>query len=366
MNKQVSAYLDVVRLLCSLVVLFAHVELNWVPGVSRFLIPLGNECLAILFALSGFVIGYVSDSRETTLKSYLVHRAARVYSLLVPCVVFGFVLDSVGKHFMTSYYMSGSWPPLASDPVELLMALFSFTLLGEVWGNDYFPGSMAPYWTLPYEVAYYLVFGFAWYLRGWWRVVVPVVFALAIGPSVMMFLPLWLIGMVVYRLSHRLKLSVGTGRAIFFSGLVVAFFAELVAARTHFDFGFGDQESPELWPFYVAGIWFGVVTLGFCFADLRINPYCGWAKWGAGASATLYLLHFPLGRFVNGMIPFTWPVSVRWFLLVGIILAVSAFLAKFGERRKEAWRRGIEAALARVQAAWPARRTLAEGKIVTR
>lgn len=351
MNKQISAYLDVVRLLCCLVVLFAHVELNWVPGVTRFFIPLGNECLAVLFVLSGFVIGFVSDSRETTLKSYLIHRAARVYSLLIPCVVFGFVLDSVGKHFMTLYYMTGSWPPLNSDPVEFLQALFGFTLLGEVWGCDYFPGSMAPYWTLPYEVAYYLVFGFAWYLRGWRRLVVPVVFALAIGPSVMMFLPLWLIGMVVYRLSHRLQLGVRAGRAIFFSGLALALLAERGAARAHFHFGFGDQQSPELWPFYAAGIWFGIVTLGFCFADLKISRYCGWAKWGAGASATLYLLHFPLARFVNGLIPFTWPLGVRWVLLVAIVLAGSAAVAAIGERRKEAWRRGIEAAVTRLQGA---------------
>lgn len=350
MNREVSAYLDTVRLLCALVVLLAHIELNWVPGVWQFFIPLGNECLAFLFVISGFVIGFVTDGREKTLQSYLVHRAARVYSVLIPCVLFGFVLDSVGKHYMTLYYMKGSWPPLDDDFDELLRALYSFTFIGETWGGDFYPGSMAPYWTLPYDVAYYLVFGAFWYLPGWWRIVVPILLAIAIGPMVMMFLPLWLLGMLTFRLSRGLALSVAAGRAIFFGTLLICLVGEAFAIHFRFHFGFGDQESPELWPFYVAGSLFAVGTFGFCYAGLSIRRYTGWACWGAGATATLYLLHFPLGRFINGLIPFTWPRGVRWTLMMVSILAISALFSEISERRKDAWRRAIEAGLARVSA----------------
>ncbi len=145
MNKEVCAFLDCARLFYAILVLLAHVELNWVPGVWRFFTPLGNESLAVLFVLSGFVIGYVSDSRETTLQSYLIHRAARVYSVLIHCVILGFLLDCVGRHIHPHYYAQGSWPPLHSNFVDALMSLFSLSFVGEAWNGNLFPGSMAPY-----------------------------------------------------------------------------------------------------------------------------------------------------------------------------------------------------------------------------
>ena len=187
MNKESSAYLDCTRVLGTLLVFFAHTEVNWVPGMGAFFIPLGNEALAIMFVVSGFVIGFVSDRREANLKTYMVHRCARAYSLLIPCVIFTWILDCLGKHLMPHYYHIGSWPPLGSNTHEALKALFSLTFLGEAWGANVFPGSMAPYWTFPYEWTFYLLFGALWYLRGWFRLLAILVICAIAGPWILMF-----------------------------------------------------------------------------------------------------------------------------------------------------------------------------------
>jgi peptidoglycan/LPS O-acetylase OafA/YrhL len=248
---------------------------------------------------------------------------------------------------MTAYYLHGSWPQLDSNFREALYALFSFTFLGEVWGGDFFPGSMAPYWTFPYEWTYYLLFGTLWYLRGWWRLLIVTVICLIVGPEILMFFPLWLLGTATYWLSNKLDLSISAGRTLMFTGILLALLGNALVLYFHLDFGFGAQESPDLWPFYLAAILFAATAVGFRFAGIAISRYTGWAQWIAGGSGTLYLLHFSLGRFINGLIPFTWHPKLRWLLLVIPIIAVSLLFAQIAERRREAWRKAIEAGLAK-------------------
>jgi len=349
MNKELSAYLDLTRVLGTLIVFFGQVELNWVPGGGRFFEPVGNESLAVMFVVSGFVIGFVSDRREKTLKSFLIHRCARAYSLLIPCVIVGFFLDSFGKHFMAAYYLHGSWPPLSSDVRELAKALFSFTFLGEAWGGDFFPGSMAPYWTFPYEWTYYLLFAALWYLRGWQRLLTLLVISAIAGPQVLMMFPLWLLGTIAYWVVSKRQLSMTAGRWIFFSGVIIALTGEATVLIFNLKFGFGVQESPELWPFYLSAILYAFTTVGFRFSGLSIARYTGWAQWAAGGAGSLYLLHFPLSRFINGLIPFAWPPAARWLLLVIPVIAISLLFAEFTEKRREAWRRKIEAGVDFIQ-----------------
>jgi peptidoglycan/LPS O-acetylase OafA/YrhL len=339
MNKELGSYLDCTRFFAAFTVFLAHVQLNWVGGLPHLILTLGSESLAVLFVLSGFVIGHVSGSRETDLKTYLIHRAARVYSVTVPCLAIGFVLDSVGKHFMPHYY-SNSFPLLASDSSNLLEALFSLTFLNEIWWNYSIPGSMAPFWTLPFEVLYYLLFGALWYLRGWWRWGLFAALCLGVGPEMLEYFPLWLMGFGAYKLCRHLDLSISTGRMIFFVSLLPWILCQVICR--HSGFGYGQQEDPPLWPFYAVGLMFSVSTIGFCFAGFSISRYAGPIPWLAGATFTLYLLHFPLARFINGMVPFEWHAHVRWPLIVFSTFGISLIVAQYTERRKNVLRRNIE------------------------
>jgi peptidoglycan/LPS O-acetylase OafA/YrhL len=166
-----------------------------------------------------------------------------------------------------------------------------------------------------------------------------------------MFFPLWLLGTATYWLSKKLNLSVSAGRTLILAGLLPALLGNAIVLYFHLDFGFGAQESPDLWPFYLAAILFAVTAVGFRFANITISRYTGWVQWAAGASGTLYLLHFSLGRFINGLIPFTWHPKLRWLLMVIPIIAISLLFAQFAERRREAWRKKIEAGLEKAEQA---------------
>ncbi len=54
--------------------------------------------------------------------------------------------------------------------------------------------------------------------------------------------------------------------------------------------------------------------------------------------------------FINGLIPFAWPPAARWPLLVIPVIAISLLFAEFTEKRREAWRRKIEAGADFIQA----------------
>jgi peptidoglycan/LPS O-acetylase OafA/YrhL len=355
MNREVSAYLECARLAGAVLVLLGHMQLNWTPGIGQVFVPLGNESVAILFVISGFVIGFVSSGRETTMRNYMIHRSARAYSILIPCVVFGLVLDFAGKHFMPHYYHAMSWPPLQSDGNEILASLFSLTFLGGAWGQDMFPGSMAPYWTFPLEWTYYLVFGAAWYLRGWGRLLMLAVVCAVAGPQAFIFFPLWLMGMISFRLHRGLKLSITAGRWIFFTALLVVLIVQTAIFYSGFQFGFGAQKAPDLWPFYLAGVGFCVLTIGFAYSGIKIGAYTGWARWLAGASGSLYLLHFPLARFINGAVPWTWHPILRESLMFLLVVGVTLVFAQYSERQKEVWRRHIEGVVDRVERLFRAR-----------
>lgn len=348
MNRDVSSYLDCARVLAAVLVVFDHVQLNWVR-IWPFFEPLGSEAVAVLFVISGFVISHASSTRETALKDFLIRRAARLYSILIPCLLLCLLLDFAGQHFMPHYYRAESWPPLDSRFQEVMDGLYSLTFLGTAWnGLGWFldaaawPGSMAPYWTLPYEAIYYLIFGAAWYLRGWRRLLMLVAVAAIAGPGSLVFLPLWLIGVVTHRLNLVLKLSVVTGRCIFGFAMLLGLVAEAIVHHARFTFGFS-MDLVKLWPFYATGLLFGLLTIGFCFSEIAISKVFGWVRWWAGASATLYLLHFPLGRFINGLLPEIGNSKLHALAIVLPVIGGTLIVAAFGERRKEAFRLRIEA-----------------------
>jgi peptidoglycan/LPS O-acetylase OafA/YrhL len=240
MNREVSAYLDCARILAAVLVVFDHVQLNW-GGIWHFFVPLGSEAVAVLFVISGFVISYASSERETNMKDYLLSRAARLYSILIPSLLLCLFLDFAGEHFMPHYY-ANSWPPLDPKIDQIFEGLYSLTFLG----------------------------------------------------------------------------------------------------HSGFTFGFSNDVL-ALWPYYAVGLWFALLTIGFSFSGLIISNTIGWMRWWAGASATLYLVHFPLGRFINGLLPDIVHPKLRALAIVLSVIGVTLIVASFGERRKTEFRRWIAA-----------------------
>ena len=84
MNKNLSLYLDLIRVLAAVEVLLDHV-VDYSPRNYFYHIgQLGHESVMVFFVLSGFVIAYSAETKDRHLGDYAVSRFARLWSVLLP------------------------------------------------------------------------------------------------------------------------------------------------------------------------------------------------------------------------------------------------------------------------------------------
>jgi len=341
MKRDTSIYLDGVRLLAALIVVAGHTEWTFAPG----LLPLIREghlatlAVGIFFVLSGFVIGYAVDQKETDVRSYFLNRAARVYSVVIPVLVLTLLIEVCGRELAPDIYKTT--PNVGNVLKDGLRLLVSLTFVNQAWQFNLTPVGNIPFWSLAYEVPYYVTFGL-WFFGGtWWRLGAVAVM-MAAGPYIALLFGLWLLGYGSYRLCNRIALTRVQGRALLLASLLCLGMAADLA-----------RFFPETTPFaggiigflqfYVAGIPFAGTIVGFAFSDIPLAR-SGWAKpvrWAAGATFTIYLMHYPIGRLLSALVPHSWPLAGRWFGIFGGVVLLSLLVAEVSERRKDVWRRAL-------------------------
>jgi peptidoglycan/LPS O-acetylase OafA/YrhL len=87
MNRSFSVYLDVVRFTAAFLVYLYHSNQRF---LSEAILPAshyGHSSVIVFFVLSGFVIAFVTDTKEFRLPAYAASRISRVYSVTVPAIV---------------------------------------------------------------------------------------------------------------------------------------------------------------------------------------------------------------------------------------------------------------------------------------
>jgi peptidoglycan/LPS O-acetylase OafA/YrhL len=187
-----SIYLDLVRFGAAVVVVLTHV---WPVLAPAHPLPWpGHEAVVVFFVLSGFVIAHASNRPGLTLGEYANHRAARIWSVSIPALALsGLVAALVGGIGPTEAATSVSG---VGDGVLRLVA--NALSVAQVWAVDLAPPLNAPFWSLNYEVWYYALFA-AWaFVEGRTRTVALVALALVAGPKILLLLPVWVLGVVLY------------------------------------------------------------------------------------------------------------------------------------------------------------------------
>jgi peptidoglycan/LPS O-acetylase OafA/YrhL len=340
-NKELSIYLDAIRLTAALLVFICHVSgLRLTGGLLWQLAPLGPEAVTVFFVLSGFVIGYATDTREHSPRTYAINRAARIYSVALPALVITVILDSLGRMSHPDFY-SESWGYTGYQAWEFLTgALF----LNEIWFFHVNQGSNLPYWSLGYEVWYYVIYGLAVFAPGRIRVPATLIAVLLAGPRIMALFPLWLLGLGTYRLCRAIELRRVTG-AFLCVGAGIAWIAyEVWAHRRGRLIGLAPEwiGRPEFVQDYLVGGLFAVHLIGFRFVSPALTgitaPLTAPIRWAAGATFSIYLMHLPVAQFLTTQVP--WPPSfwaTRLVMILGTLAVVFA-IAQFAERRKDSWR----------------------------
>lgn len=210
-----SLYLDAARFGAAMVVVLSHyVQQDLVSMPVAALLPYwGREAVMVFFVLSGFVIAYTTDHKRPSAKEYVIARCARIYSVALPLLLASFAASALALYWLDvqvpAFY--DLWRPHVYIPFHLLF-------LGEMWAWAETPPWMPQYWSLGYEVWYYVLFGCAHYLRGWWRYGVTGAVLLLVGPKLWLLLPVWLSGVALYHGVKRWTIPVSAARA----GLLVS------------------------------------------------------------------------------------------------------------------------------------------------
>jgi peptidoglycan/LPS O-acetylase OafA/YrhL len=346
MRKEFSTYLDAVRFFAAMAVVASHFTFSdFVAGVP-YQGSVAGLAVTIFFVLSGYVIAYVADHKETTLRQYAVSRLARIYSVAIPALLLTLLVDfylirhGQGANLPLYEYRS-LWKYL---PIFLLFGSEIAGIHAPVFGDGVF-------WSLSYEVWYYVTFAMFFYLRGWHRWVFGGAAIALLGIPALLYLPIWILGTTIYNLQQRVTLgarlaSIGAiaTAAILFGLLAVGAYGranETINAilndwpRNHLHNSMNFPSHYLAGPIAAAHIFF----VRYC----RLNFLSGKRTRSAIAYAAsftfaLYLAHRPLMNIWAYLIVHD-PHSIPSIGLLACLVLFSCWL--FGlvsEHQKETWR----------------------------
>ncbi len=193
-----SLLLDVLRFGLAVLVVVGHLTLPWFCKGWPPLLDYANAAVPAFFVLSGFMIRYVTRTREREASRYWISRASRILSVVLPACGLTLAADAFSFRTNPALYLAVVGEPhWAAVPLHLLAHL---TFLTQLWGHSVLLLSNLPMWSLGYEVPYYILFGLLTFWTGWKRVLAIALAAVAYGPQVVLLLPLWWSGCWLYDL----------------------------------------------------------------------------------------------------------------------------------------------------------------------
>jgi peptidoglycan/LPS O-acetylase OafA/YrhL len=351
MTPAFSIYLDLVRVTAAVLVLLYHASFDrfggaWLqPAFARA----GSPGVMIFFVLSGFVIAWVTATRERSFQVYIVNRLARLWSVAIPALIMTAVVDAIGRTAYPEIYPSFY---LTSRPLERLGMAAAF--VNEIWFLSVQPLSNSPFWSLCYEWWYYVVFGCFTLIRGaagWGLGIV----ALAImGPKILLLFPIWLLGVAAFRhIEAGRQLPTAVGVAMFLAPLgIIGIFAledaldhatALQALIAESRLGYSSL--------VISGTLLGVLVamnlFSFPAMERHLAPMLFRietpVRWIAGATLSIYLFHFPLLHCFGALLGMTpnSPVCMSAALIV-VTMGSCLALSTVTEGKKAAVRRWLE------------------------
>lgn len=361
-----SLYLEFVRFGAALLVLFGHI-MGESPAINKLFgsWQIDHDGVVIFFVLSGYVIAYVSATKEQKLYSFAVNRMARIYSVALPTLVLGLIIELAYWHFS-----KGILGPLDLNQKNITIGhefhvviktfIYSLFFLNELHWRSSWAFCIGPYWSLCYEVWYYILFGAFFYSSGWPRWIYSSVIALIMGIKILLLFPVWLLGVAIYHLHRRIRLSQQCAWGIWLASFLIYiilkhFNASIIQSVVLLSFQIVKHYHHSLimsnffaWD-YLLGILVAANIFSYHYMTIplltnkfvsRIVKYC------ASYTFSLYLYQMPL-VMAWYMMPWALPMKhvlpnyMRIILYVTFILAGVILLGRVTEHKKQFFRNWI-------------------------
>lgn len=348
LNRPLSVALDFARFGAALLVALGHaVQLGLYGGDFPFGVRMQHYCVTVFFVLSGLVIASSVSGGRSDLRRFAISRISRILPVAVPALLFG---------LLSAYVLAGAHhvpidnsPEEAAEVAERFLPPLAFV---SAWPGMPAPVWNPPYWSLCYEVWYYAIFALAFFLRGWGRYVATGLACLTAGPSILLLMPVWLVGVMLARggLAWRVPLGAAPLLLVGCLWLVVRLFEVDMAVLIPL--------LKAWWPFELKWSVWAIADLAMAIvmalAVMAVRPLVtafepqvmrlrGFAQVLAGFSFTLYLFHWPLIQLMR-----SWGLggtkSPAIFLgLLACVVAACAAISVLTERQSPRLRRWMEA-----------------------
>ena len=299
---------------------------------------LGPAAVLVFFVLSGYWVGgsVLAAFRQDRFRwaGYATARLSRLWIVLVPAVVLTAVLDHLGLALLghTSIYLGDPAYHHTVPAADLAGRLDPLTALGNVGFLQTIAvptyGTNASLWSLTYEAAFYAIFPLALYV---WKgrggaparilnaVLLLAVCAL-VGPAVLMYLPVWLLGAGVALCRNRIAARLVALRPLALTlaraGATVALAAALWATQASYS-----GRNVLL----LAGA--TTVLLALLVEDLHWSGGPGRVLDAlsryAESSYSLYAIHLPIAALIAALLApqaaHRWaPSPAHWLALAGL------------------------------------------------
>lgn len=349
MDRTFSLYLDFVRFVSAALVVLSHYKNYKSFGIfdretAAYIPDLGREAVIVFFVLSGYVICHTTTSRPVSLGEYAAARCARIYSVAAPILILTFLAAFVAM-FAGSKAVAGGY----AVEKAFLYVPFHLLFLGELWNLSEVPPWLGAYWSLGFEVWYYIFFGTLFYLKGPRRLIAATIVFAIMGHKLWLLMPIWFSGVLLYKSQSRLQVKL----AFAYIGWIGTFLLLVLYKACGVDL-FLRELGNRAWNF--SGLSLGsadryladyvvclLIILNFSFAlNARLSLIEKFASVVKGLSSytfTLYLVH---GIVMSAWVYFYATRSTAFgdVLLLTVLIVVSTYLmGSLTERRKHLFHR---------------------------
>ena len=289
-----SVLLDSLRLGAALIVVYRHALTMWFPSSASVNSEPGNPSHAsvvVFFVLSGFVIAHTTTGNDRGPLQYAQARLSRLCSIVLPALLITalieFLVVRINPSVAAEFVRAPSWPRY----------LITAGFLNEIWFKSMAPPINGPLWSLSFEFWYYTIFGL-WFYRAHSRIglLLPIAACLIAGPKILLMLPIWLAGVVAYRIPRPgIKPSLAwilIGSALFTAGMAVAYLPPFPTGIGYAPLFFASQFLTD----WVVGVFIALAL--WLLPVPKPNPqsakWVGWLRRLADLTFPIYVLHNPL------------------------------------------------------------------------
>lgn len=299
-----SFFLDSLRIVAALTVLFVHAHDQWFPSGENPASNFGktaHAAVVVFFVLSGFVIAHTTTSNNRGMVQYFQARFTRLWSIVLPALLITGLIEFLVIHvdigLMVKYSRGFSLPRY----------IISGCFLNEIWFFSSAPPINVPLWSLGYEFWYYVIFGLWFYRKSGWLFYLPAIAAcLFVGPNILLMFPIWLAGCFVYNLP-RPKIKERQAWLLIFIALALFCITIAIIPLTPNAVG----PKPFFWAGQFLSDWVACIFIAFALWILPTGKeFKIPSKWAilyrkfADLTFPVYVLHYPMLVLFHALLNF--------------------------------------------------------------